>query len=82
MALKKSIELSSGFSAEYWRISILNRGIAGDSIVVEGFKDKASRDAKKTPIGRKVFKHSPLLTIADAYVYLKTKHEFTGAEDL
>jgi hypothetical protein len=82
MALKKSIEGINGYSAEYWRICALIRNLTGDSVVIEGYKDKASRDAKKKSLTRKMFKHSSFLNIVDAYIFLKTQSFFDNAEDV
>jgi hypothetical protein len=82
MALKKAIVLVNGFTAEYWRIGCLNTSISNKSILLEGFKDKASRDAKMAPVDRKIFKSGSLLTIADAYTFIKTQAAFADSEDI
>jgi hypothetical protein len=81
MALIKQMTLSTGVTIEYWRISNLCRSLVADTIVVEGFLNKSTRDEKKLSLTKKVFKMTNALSIDACYAHLKTQPFFSGATD-
>lgn len=97
MALKKTFSLPDGSSAEYIRISELKSNKLQITVVVDLYKSKADRDAGKDPSERsfkmkKMFPNPPTTYTFDAssytanwydeaYDFLKTLPDFSGAED-
>ena len=89
MALKKTIELESGITVEYFRLSQLN--INGDqaSFILEGYINQSARENGKQPIyeagnsgmipyDKSKVDESPF---AQAYTKIKTLPSWADAED-
>ena len=84
MALKKKIEIkNSGVEVEYWKITQLNINWHSmfANCVLEGFLDKASRDAGKLPLDSRSWgfdeSNFPFTiegkNVEEAYNYIKTE---------
>jgi hypothetical protein len=56
MAIKKTLNLSSGFDAEYLQLAHIQHHKGGEvHVTFNLFKNKAARDAGKDPVIQKVF---------------------------
>lgn len=93
MAMLLNTTLSSGFIANYYRISSfsINRVTSQISVGVSLWKDQASRDANLSPINGKAYliTGSDYSTITSSsnlvqaiYNYLKTLPDFAGEVDV
>jgi len=58
MGLQKSLELETGVSGNYWKITRMNADYINNTIGVQLslYKDKATRDANKSPMNNNDYK--------------------------
>jgi hypothetical protein len=91
MALKKTLTLSSGVAADYWKIATIHAS-AGTGEVharLDGYVNQAARDAGKTPAGTEhlTCKLADVEAEIDTlrgrvYESAKLDPRFNGAEDV
>jgi len=96
MALQKAIvDVKTGATANYWKISSITLNTNAASFVVSGYVTQQARNENKTPIDHRSYslvEHpsftcegldaSEINPIKAAYLYLKSTDEFLDAVDV